>query len=257
MFRAPKFESTDSISQLDLDNLFFEDYLLNANQDGPLPANVSRAPSVGATVTRQGLPSYPKPVPSIDNGVHSFSETMGVHSQMNTNNVPKVEETRKRKAAPDLKARQERTKQRNRVHAKKTRLRKKFFLASLQKELELLKQQTEALKGVIVQNFSKETATQLLHQCCPEDQNQDEREELFGSTASKQAPFTSSAAVATIPAAPTVKAPTELGVSDSSLLMNLLKVLNLRSLLLQVFTLLACRPDSTSALQMPKRQIAR
>jgi hypothetical protein len=214
MFKTPKLPQGADYEQINLDNLFFEDYLLDASDgSAPKPKPPVLIPAQKVVVSSVLL----NPMASLDHGVMQPMAGIGV-----PNLIPKIEaeaeakdeESRKRKSAPDLKARQERTKQRNRVHAKKTRLRKQFYLSSLQKELELLKKQTEALKSVIVQNFSEEKSKKLLGQCCSDNQNQD-HEELFGPS--------SSSSSAMVPAM-RGKPPTELDVNDSSLLMNLLRV---------------------------------
>jgi hypothetical protein len=232
MFKTPKLPQGTDYEQINLDNLFFEDYLLGAS-DGSAP---KPKPPVLIPAQRTIVSSVlVNPMASVDHGVMQPMAGTPVGAP---NLIPKIEdeeakdeESRKRKLAPDLKARQERTKQRNRVHAKKTRLRKKFYLASLQKELELLKKQTEALKSVIVQNFSEEKSKELLGQCCSDTINQD-HEELFGSgegsyQSTTGSPMTehspSSSSSAMVPAM-RGKPPTELDVNDSSLLMNLLRV---------------------------------
>jgi hypothetical protein len=224
MFKTPKLPEGTDYEQINLDNLFFEDYLLGASDGSapkPKPPVLIPAQKVIVSSVLQN------PMASLDHGVmQPMAGIFGVPNltpKIEAEAEAKDEESRKRKSAPDLKARQERTKERNRVHAKKTRLRKQFYLASLQKELELLKKQTEALKSVIVQNFSEEKSKELLGQCCSDNQNQD-HEELFGpgSPMTKHSPSSSSSS-AMVPAM-RGKPPTELDVNDSSLLMNLLRV---------------------------------
>jgi hypothetical protein len=84
-------------------------------------------------------------------------------SQFNILHIP----TKKRKSLGDLQASAERTKERNREHAKKTRLRKKLLLSGWQTEMALLKQQAESLKIFIIRSFSADESQHILERCCP------------------------------------------------------------------------------------------
>ena len=61
------------------------------------------------------------------------------------------------------------TSERNREHAKRSRIRKKFLLESLQQSVALLKEENEKLRGSIVKHLGSENAEKLLEKAAAND----------------------------------------------------------------------------------------
>ena len=69
---------------------------------------------------------------------------------------------------PKTKDQIDRRRERNRVLARKTRLRKKFFFESLQRQVAQLAMENDMLKGIVKQRMGPETKDQVLANCASE-----------------------------------------------------------------------------------------
>lgn len=91
----------------------------------------------------------------------NFSDNEGYSSDEDANKRKRFSSDGK----PRSKEQMDRRRERNRVLAKKTRLRKKFFFESLQRQVAQLSTENEMLKSIVKQRLNGEVKSEILSQC--------------------------------------------------------------------------------------------
>lgn len=143
----------NTASEMDLDFNMLSEYLFN-EEDLKVPQW-----NIGA----EDLASFNNP------GTHSSPNDLS--DQEDESSVDETETGSKRKKGDKNKSQDQidRRRERNRVLARKTRLRKKFFFESLQKQVSQLASENEMLKNVIRQRMTGEIRNKILSECKPID----------------------------------------------------------------------------------------
>mmetsp|Transcript_5155 Transcript_5155/g.5647 ORF Transcript_5155/g.5647 Transcript_5155/m.5647 type:complete len:380 (-) Transcript_5155:1041-2180(-) len=143
----------NTASEMDLDFNMLSEYLFN-EEDLKVPQW-----NIGA----EDLASFNNP------GTQSSPNDLS--DQEDESSVDETETGSKRKKGDKNKSQDQidRRRERNRVLARKTRLRKKFFFESLQKQVSQLASENEMLKNVIRQRMTGEIRNKILSECKPID----------------------------------------------------------------------------------------
>jgi hypothetical protein len=140
----------DDADGLDFDSIFSADLFQGEGSDTSPRLDMDSPP-----VPKE--PKVPKTEPTDDD---DFPEAM-----------PKSK--RKRAAngggGDDPDDRLQRSRERNKIHAKRSRMRKKFFLQGLKSEVERLREQRASLLSAVQANVPAEAAKQILERACKDD----------------------------------------------------------------------------------------
>lgn len=149
----------------------------------PVPQMTSQAP----VPPQSGVPMAPAPgvsaFPALPNSIPQMSSTQGVvvhhHAPPPTTTIPNNKKRRIDGNTPSIpngrfvpgrgrqksQAQIDRRRERNRILARRTRLRKKFFFESLQKEVTDLQRENSVLKEIARKKLPQDVSKKLLEEC--------------------------------------------------------------------------------------------
>jgi PAS domain S-box-containing protein len=150
----PTFTYAEANNDMELDFNMLSEYLMDDDMGGKVPT---------WTTSMEAFFGDPKDMPGMS---ESFGEELDSSAEDDDGHTTKRRKTSGKGNSQDQ---IDRRRERNRVLARKTRLRKKFFFESLQRQVTQLASENELLKNVVRQRMSAELRNKILSECKTHD----------------------------------------------------------------------------------------